>query len=842
MKTRHGVAAAALLALAGLSPGAGTILMNGATVAAGTSPSPGAVVVDATAPGAPPSLPSPGTPGAAPAMTGSMPAFPGAGNGGDGALAVSADLALSGGTYNYSSLSITNLATLSFDGPVTLLVQGDVTIYGFVATSADSAPVTIRCGGNFSLLSESGATPSVATSGASSPIFIAAAKGVSVGSGLASGNARVSAQSGNIDLQANGTVVGARGISIASGEVLAPGGGITVKSAAEITVGSNTSSVIGNVYADGGPALVQSFGASLLVAIYGEIDAQDGQAHTLESAGSLTFDGYTYGAGGSPVTLTAVAGPLNFGGSGGSGGGGMTLRSGGSITVAGDDQEIFGFGGTPVTLEATGGDVTFDGPDSRIDASGVAVTVTASGSIHLFKNYSVMGKTVTLLAQGGDVEMWNTSELHGYGALVVRASDRVAIGIPPTAGLAARGPRYLVTAGEDVVVEGKSVEITAGDGGVLLDAATANASTTTFTVLSLGPVAVARSVTARGAIDIASLNGDVDVEQATLTTADDSEVDTGPVTVETWLPTGTVAADGATIRSGNTAAASGEVSLLVHAVGIGPVAIESFVLPKKIKVKLDAADDGRSSLVAAGFLDTGPDADPALAAAATVTLGGMEIPVDGLVPDASGTKFTYKGAGLQFQVKASRIGSSKATFRVKYQGGLAGQVDPEQDVALSFDNGTVDGTGVVGLQAGGYVLGHRRGALVAPNLYLYKAKVGLKGDGQDTLSLKAGLATGGTTPEAASSVTVGFGGSFSRTVPAGSFVRNGERYEFHGDEGGITLVILDYLKETVTVKGKGLDLGTFAEGAVPVVVTVGIGGDARAVRVRMGRKGSSLVY
>ncbi len=270
--------------------------------------------------------------------------------------------------------------------------------------------------------------------------------------------------------------------------------------------------------------------------------------------------------------------------------------------------------------------------------------------------------------------------------------------------------------------------------------------------------------------------------------------------------------------------------------------IESFILPKKVKAKLDATDPAKSTLVAAGFLDTGPDADPDLGASAELDLGGLAINVPGLVPDASGTKFVYTGTGLLFQVTESKTGSSRAKFKVKYRGDISADVDPDSDLTLQFDNGTVNGIGTVGLEAGGYTLGRKRGALVAPNLYLYKAKATLRGGGMDTLSLKVGLATGGTTPDVAPTVDVGFGGLFSATIASGSFVRNGDRYEFRGDAGGITLVILDYLKETMTVKGTGLDLGAFPAGATPVDVTTGLDGAQRAVRVRLGRKGSALVY
>ena len=53
---------------------------------------------------------------------------------------------------------------------------------------------------------------------------------------------------------------------------------------------------------------------------------------------------------------------------------------------------------------------------------------------------------------------------------------------------------------------------------------------------------------------------------------------------------------------------------------------------------------------------------------------------------------------------------------------------------------------------------------------------------------------------------------------------------------------VDYLRELVTIKGRNLDLGAFPEGAQAVEITVRIGTDERAVRVRMVRKGKSLKY
>ena len=72
-----------------------------------------------------------------------------------------------------------------------------------------------------------------------------------------------------------------------------------------------------------------------------------------------------------------------------------------------------------------------------------------------------------------------------------------------------------------------------------------------------------------------------------------------------------------------------------------------------------------------------------------------------------------------------------------------------------------------------------------------------------TLSLLVGLASGGTTPAAASDLTIGFGDTFSQTITAGQFVRKGDVDTFTGNAGGITKVIVSYVRETITISGAG---------------------------------------
>jgi len=179
---------------------------------------------------------------------------------------------------------------------------------------------------------------------------------------------------------------------------------------------------------------------------------------------------------------------------------------------------------------------------------------------------------------------------------------------------------------------------------------------------------------------------------------------------------------------------------------------------------------------------------------------------------------------------------------LKTVGDFSGKIDLEGQVELHFKNAALDAEGIVKLTKGRYGLGKVRGALIAPNLYLARATATLKGNGKDALALVVGLATGGTTPADASNVTIGFGNNLLVTIPAASFTKTGDRFVFSGDVGGITKVILDYARETMAVFGKKLDLGEFTAGGNQVQVSVQVGDDARAVAVRMVRKGATMKY
>ena len=258
-------------------------------------------------------------------------------------------------------------------------------------------------------------------------------------------------------------------------------------------------------------------------------------------------------------------------------------------------------------------------------------------------------------------------------------------------------------------------------------------------------------------------------------------------------------------------------------------------------MRLNKRKPEKSKLIAVGFCDLGPD-DVDLTKAAELSVGGETLAVTGLVPSKNGRKYVHKDDGVTFLIKPDRRGSSRAKFKLSLKKDLSGSVDPDAVLSMRFAGADMDGKGSVTLTRGKFALRKVRGTLIEPNLYLLRTKVKLGGTGKDALKMVLGLATADATPATAPDVEVRFGDSLEAVIPAASFVKKRERFVFKGDVQGITQVVLDYAREMVKIKGKRLDLGSFAEGANAVLVSVRVGSEERAIRVRMIRKGARLRY
>ena len=206
---------------------------------------------------------------------------------------------------------------------------------------------------------------------------------------------------------------------------------------------------------------------------------------------------------------------------------------------------------------------------------------------------------------------------------------------------------------------------------------------------------------------------------------------------------------------------------MAFAPGVPATDVAAYILPRTLKLKLNAAKPEKSLLVGAGFFDLGPEAVD-LSLGATLDVGGYEVVAPGLVANKASTAFTLEQAGRLFTVKVAKSGSSRALFKVKVQDELDGLVDPDGELPMPFTHLAVDAAGIVSLEQGKDKLGKKRGA--------------------------------------------------------------------------ITSASLDYLRETVTVTAKGVDLGPDGQEPQPVDVTLQLGADVRTVSVRLVAKGKALRY
>lgn len=268
---------------------------------------------------------------------------------------------------------------------------------------------------------------------------------------------------------------------------------------------------------------------------------------------------------------------------------------------------------------------------------------------------------------------------------------------------------------------------------------------------------------------------------------------------------------------------------------------DSFIAPKKVKARINTSTPAKSRLTAAGNLDVGTnDLDPS--GTTRVTIGGTTYSFDGLGLDATGKRFRLTNPDIDLRVRFSKRGGSASAFRLTLRRDLAGIVDPEGPLTMRFENGGVDAAALFSLTKGAYRGSKPRGALASPALYPTLALARVKGAGKDTLALRGGFATDGTTPATASEVEVSFGTVLHQTISAESFVRSGDRWTYKGAPGGITQLTIDYAKQSITLKAKKADLGAFDADRNPVELRVRIGADSRAVRVLVGRRGVAVGY
>lgn len=819
-----------LFAAAEQAGGAGTISTAGSTIAPGAAPLQGTLTIDESAPAVTsPAVPSPGALGSIGSISGSVPAFPALGGTPLPAFVGAATQSIAGGTYYFQSYTVPQGFTITYTGAVTIQTAGDVSIHGLVTTASPGASITFQCGGNFQIVSHAGPPRSgIATTGPQSPITV----DVNGTVGTSSGDGSI----GWIDATAGAVSV----TSHTANGVLALGS-VAVRSRAAGNVSVLSANALGLVFstlrADTGDVLAQAHGVdvlmqsatllagnNLVVEAARTIDA--GTASSISALNTLAMSAY-----GGDLKVSAGGLVSQTGGTGD-----VSLRASGSVRVAGAST-VENRGTGDLLLTAFGGSVTVE-PAGSLQASVVRnhgsrdTKLRASGDVIVAGASDVRadGGGTELRSTGGAISVLGDAAVASpSGPLDLRASSSVSVAADP-----------VVAPGPLPALDGKSILLAAGAGGVSVVADPVSTGEGDFTAIADGDVHVGSHVTAFGSVIVQSVSSNVDVSGQTLLTSS-TGARSGDVLIETFGGSQTtIDARNASIHSGDHAAASGDVTLRIHAPGAA--ASGGAIVPSRAKVKTKAGDPLHTELKVNGVIDTGP-ASADLTGASHLTVGDLGFDLQ-LAADSRGRP-THREPGVTLRLTPSKAGSSRVAFALKVVGDVRGFLDASQDgtVALRLTRGGLDATGTIRLVGGAFTGGARPGSRIAPLLHVAKAHATVKAGAKDSLDLVLGFATTGPAPSSAPDVTVSFG-SFGVTLQSGTFTSlGGGRFATKDTSKGVQSLVVDYAAETVTLKARKAELGDVGPGlTVPVACGLTLGADARTVTIRVAHRGSALLY
>ncbi len=539
----------ALLAIpAGALLAAGTIDTTGATIAAGAAPTPGAVVVSSSA-----ELPPlPPVPEMSRAAGNEVPRFEGdktfAGPGGAD-LHVTSDLVLPPGVYDVGALTVDAGVTLRFDGASTLRIAGDAVVRGIVEFVPHASgrfsgeELSIECGGAMTVAASRGADSAGFRIGGVGPVPHGVLR-VDVRGPLACdaepGSTAVIAAAGTrnaVRLYAYapgitsirstrfvGAIDAASTLAVA-GDLLLEACATSGERAIAISVPDGGASVDGGDFA---PGLTLS--ARHDASITGRVTVGGRTLHVLSSRGTVTIGG---GVDASVVAMAQIRAT-----------GDVRIRGGARIAVGGEDSPASG-----LRIVSTDGSVRIDdgaaldaGANARLYVSGEAGTVFA-GSLRSASNCE-------LRAVFGDVVLEGTAVIDS-----------------PASTTTVRAGGAIVAEGGTVAWHAGAAQLVAATGGIDLDLARLSTGTGDLDASAAGAIRLRGAFESARDVAFVSRRDGADVAGADIRTADVTNSLSGSVRISTYASDAQIDARGATLRSGDSAAISGDVRVEIAAEG-----------------------------------------------------------------------------------------------------------------------------------------------------------------------------------------------------------------------------------------------------------------------------------
>ena len=86
-------------------------------------------------------------------------------------------------------------------------------------------------------------------------------------------------------------------------------------------------------------------------------------------------------------------------------------------------------------------------------------------------------------------------------------------------------------------------------------------------------------------------------------------------------------------------------------------------------------------------------------------------------------------------------------------------------------------------------------------------------------------------------------GDFTQTIPGSSFTKTGNAFKYSSTQGKTKIsIVLDFLRETVTLKAKNIEVGDVSGATAQFELDTGAGSGAVSNTVRLGSKTPKKFY
>jgi hypothetical protein len=823
---------------------AGSIVTIGAAIDSGAGTPKGRVIVNPSAPLAPaPLFDQRELPPALGSMTGSIAEFAGPSSA-DTEFSAASNVSLAAGTHTFTSFTVASGATVTCEGAVTIEVVGNAIIAGSVVSSASGASIALVVGGDLTI----DGSAEIATTGSAAPVSLDVAGRFSSDVG-ATERGTIRAASGDVVLVQHGT---AAALVVDRTDVTADTGRVDIRSA-------GAAQILRSFVTSGGDMELRTYGAGLSVQ-----QAQLAAGGALRCEAATRFD-LTSGTvqSGAALDVAAFGGRIE-----GFIDVSFATASGavGDLVLRASDHVMF-YGWTDIRHRGTG-TLRLESINADVKLGSAGATTRTSQVVHegtgdvLLREGSMVttyGPT-TISAAHGDVQLHGLYlEFNGDADL---AAPEGLVDLRSKIGLRFRVDAFNTASGKPTVT-GETIRVSS-QSNTLADVE--------FVQAGAGGLRVAATqLTLRGVfrsdgpVFAATTAGLFDLAGAYVRTTNILGQASAPVRIEQFAGDGAaIDATNATIRSGDaTGHASGDVSVLVRVPGGAdlpdptpdpdpdpdpdpapqPYIVDGLVVVQSAHAVV-AADGGPARLDVRGFLDTGAVA-VSLAGTMQITVGDDVRTVD--LAGGSRGRLRFRNPSLAVELKPSAQRSSRVPFRLQWTGDTSAFLDAEGtgQFDLKFESAALDAETALRLDGGRFHIGEAPDDLFEPRLALLSAQVTPLAGPQDRVALTVQFATIGASLETPPDVAVSIGDQFSAQVPASAFApaRRG-RFIARSPVEGVDRVEFDPVHGRLRIWAEGIEFGTFpADDPVQVDLALSFGDDdVRYQRLRLGRRGSRLVY